>query len=739
MHARHLPAPIRPTQRRRSRERPMPGARSTNPPPSLARGPAMPPDAMSAVDIAQALGGARQSGAGYKVRCPAHDDHNPSLQLDDKAGKVVVHCHAGCEQSAVIDELKARGLWMNGHDEPDRKPQIVATYDYTDEGGNLLYQVVRYDPKGFKQRRPDGDGWAWNLKGVRAVPFRLPALIEGIQAGKPIFIVEGEKDVLALGKLCLVATCNAGGAGKWRPEWAPIFAGARVYIFPDNDDSGRKHGQQITQSLQGTAASVSIINLPGLLGKGDVSDWLAAGGDAVQLLALIEGTPPKQDDTVIADHGDADESDDGLAIGFARTRPHFRRVAAWGRWLRWTGTHWTDDLTLAIYSEVREYLRWKARQTDDRTGERLRSAGTVAAVERLAQSDRGLAATTDQWDVDPWLLNTPDGVVDLRTGTLKPHSPALYLTKLTACGPAGECPLWLQFLDEVTEGNEDLSAFLQRVAGYSLTGITREHALFFGYGGGGNGKGTFINTLAGVLKDYARSAAMETFTESQGERHPTDLAMLQGARLVVSQETEEGRRWAESRIKALTGGDPITARYMRQDFFTFQPQFKLLIAGNHKPRLSAVDEAMRRRLHLIPFNASFPQGKRDPDLPEKLRAEWPGILQWAIEGCLDYQAAGLNPPEIVVAATSKYFEGQDVFADWRGAHCDIGPTFWDPPTRLYKSWCTYAEAIGERPGRQREFTDRLESAGFRQGRDSTRGRFWSGIAVKHDTHVEGWS
>jgi putative DNA primase/helicase len=204
---------------------------------------------------------------------------------------------------------------------------------------------------------------------------------------------------------------------------------------------------------------------------------------------------------------------------------------------------------------------------------------------------------------------------------------------------------------------------------YSLTGSIRDHALFFLYGTGGNGKGVFLNTWASILGDYAKVAAMETFTVSHGDRHPTDLAMLRGARAVIAQETEEGQRWAESRIKALTGGDPISARFMRQDFFTFTPAFKLMIAGNHKPSLRSVDEAVKRRFNLVPFTVTIPKAERDPKLPEKLVAEWPGILAWAIEGCLEWQHIGLSPPPAVQAATASYLADEDTIGLFLAERC----------------------------------------------------------------------
>ena len=198
--------------------------------------------------------------------------------------------------------------------------------------------------------------------------------------------------------------------------------------------------------------------------------------------------------------------------------------------------------------------------------------------------------------------------INLITGKPTPHIPTDYCTKVAGAQPdgIGHCPRWRTFLDQVTGGDTELAAYLQRVAGYCLTGHTSEHALFFLYGTGANGKSVFVNTLAGIMGDYAVTAPMDTFTESRNERHPTEIAMLRGARLVTASETQAGRNWNEALIKVLTGGDRVRARFMRQDFFEFTPQFKLMISGNHKPALRNVDEAIRRRLHLIPFYRHCP-------------------------------------------------------------------------------------------------------------------------------------
>jgi len=300
---------------------------------------------------------------------------------------------------------------------------------------------------------------------------------------------------------------------------------------------------------------------------------------------------------------------------------------------------------------------------------------------------------------------------DLRTGIGRPPDTLDYITKKTACAaaPTGTPhPLWSAFLERITAGNSDLQKFLQRYIGYCCTGFTHEHVFAFAYGTGANGKGTFINTVTGVFGDYATVADMNTFLVTRNERHPTDLAKLCGARLVVAQETQKGRIWDETKIKALTGGDKLTARFMRQDFFDFVPQFKLVIAGNHKPGLRAVDEAIRRRFNLIPFTVTIPPEERDPDLGEKLKAEWPAILQWMIDGCLDWQEQGLAPPDAVTAATDAYLEAQDAFSAWFDECCKLDPNGWERSQTLFGSWKEWAENAGHFVGDAKTFRARLE-------------------------------
>ena len=340
-----------------------------------------------------------------------------------------------------------------------------------------------------------------------------------------------------------------------------------------------------------------------------------------------------------------------------------------------------------------------------------------------------MAITAEILDCMPWLIGTPAGTVDLRTGGLRRARQDDFITRQTAIAPAasGTVPhRWLAFLDDATRGEVGLIRFLQQMAGYALTGDTSAHALFFIYGAGGNGKSVFLNTMTGIMGEYAQTAAMDTFTASAHDKHPTDLAGLKGARLVSASETEDGRAWAETRIKTMTGGDPITARFMRRDFFTYTPEFKLVIVGNHKPRLNNVDDATKRRFNIIPFihRPTVP----NPDLEKELRDEWPAILRWAIDGCLDWQKNGLVRPDVVVDATREYFEDQDVFGQWLEECCERDPQYKDTSAELFTNWKRYAEAAGEKAGNSKTFGEAMRKRGFTSCRTNS-ARGFEGVRV----------
>lgn len=340
----------------------------------------------------------------------------------------------------------------------------------------------------------------------------------------------------------------------------------------------------------------------------------------------------------------------------------------------------------------------------------------------------------DYWDPDPWLLGTPGGTIDLRTGELRKSDPNDAITKLTAVAPLDEeCRLWLKFLHEATSGDREFIRFLQQWCGYCLTGITAEHALVFVYGPGGNGKSVFLNIMTRIFGDYARTAAMDTFTASRNDRHPTDLAMLRGARLVTASETEDGKAWAEARIKQLTGGDTIAARFMGQDFFHYKPAFKLVIVGNHMPNLHNVDDAAKRRFNVAPFIITPPEPDRE--LEEKLFREAGGILSWMIKGCLDWQANGLKRSESIQAATKSYFSEQDLMGQWIEDRCDVklgDPKVWDRSGDLYDDFGKFCAKAGESPGSKRAFGGTMRKRGYQPDREPSGTRIIRFIRLKAD-------
>ena len=648
--------------------------------------------------------------------------------------------------SRVLDE--AADLLGRSRSVPVRKAKkeapvdelgpATAKWDYHDAGGKLIAVVYRYDPPGRKKEfRP------WDAKRRKMAPPDPRPLYNqpGLTSASQVALVEGEKCAQALIDVGIVATTAMHGANApvEKTDWSPL-AGKSVLIWPDRDKPGWEYATQAAQAiLSAGAKSCFILYPPEEAADGwDAADAIAEGFDVAAFLA--HGPRLQMHD--VADEAEpvvsSDESvwgtEDALALAFTR-RYHrdWRYVAGWGRWLVWDGNRWRTEDTLAATDLIRSVCRHAAVRADNpKVAAKLASSSTVGGVERLARADRRHAATTEEWDADPWLLNTPGGVVDLKTGRQRPHDRADRMTKITTATPGGDCPTWRRFLDEVTGGDMELQAYLQRMVGYALTGSTQEHALFFLYGTGANGKSVFVNTLATILGDYATNAPMDTFMETRGDRHPTDLAGLRGSRFVGATETEQGRRWNESKIKEITGGDRVSARFMRQDFFTYVPQFKLVIAGNHKPAIRNIDEAMKRRLHLIPFTITVPPERRDKHLQQKLLAERDGILAWAVQGCLDWQRLGrLDPPQQVLEATEEYFEAEDALGRWLDERCVREANAKSLTAELFNDWKQWADSAGEFIGSQKRFSDLLITRGVEKWRNTAGVRGFRGIGLKN--------
>lgn len=424
-------------------------------------------------------------------------------------------------------------------------------------------------------------------------------------------------------------------------------------------------------------------------------------------------------------------SEDALAEEFTRRHSDdFKFLAARGAWMHYCGGVWLQENTLRVFDLARQVVRDFAdrdaeeRQLGDsaraKTEAALKSAKTVSNVVTLARADRLHAIASDLIDRDPELLNTPGGEVHLPTGELRPHDRVHYHTKQTAATPAaGPAPVFRAFLHRVTGADEEMQAYLQRLAGYSLYGGVVEHVLPFVWGPGGNGKTVFLTMISGILGSYAVAAPMSAFVEQRGTAHPTELAMLDGARLVIASETEPGQRLATARIKMLTGGDPVTARFMHGNFFTYTPRFLLVLSGNSKMRLSAVDEGVRRRMHMIPFTATIPAQERDPHLADKLKAEWPQILHWMIDGFQMWQAEGLNPPATVTTSTDDYLDGEDTLGQWVEDATEPELLADASSTELYEDYLDWAAHFKEREVTMRRFANDLRDRGWKATRSRT--------------------
>jgi putative DNA primase/helicase len=394
-----------------------------------------------------------------------------------------------------------------------------------------------------------------------------------------------------------------------------------------------------------------------------------------------------------------------IAHGEALIHDHHR-----GRWYSWDGITWRVNENGLAFDLMREICRDGG----------IKRSGAISGALNIAKNLRRFAVTSEIWDQDPWLLGTPAGTVDLRDGSLRTSDQGDHITKRTSVAPAKpgtEPTRWLEFLNQAMRGDQAMIRYLQKCAGYSLTGLTIEHSLFFNHGPGGNGKSVFSNTMLHIMGEYATVLPMDALMASQGQQHPTTLAALRGARLACASETEEGRAWAEAKIKEITGGTPIKARFMRQDEFEYTPQFKLWIIGNHKPVLKNVDDAVRRRFKLMSW--LFKPEIINKMLEQDLMREWSAILRWAIDGCHMWQCEGLCEPEAVQSETASYFADQDSMAQWMGECCDVedeavpaSVALRCGSSKLYGSWAKWCERNGEQPLSGKSFAMSLQRRGF---------------------------
>lgn len=405
-------------------------------------------------------------------------------------------------------------------------------------------------------------------------------------------------------------------------------------------------------------------------------------------------------------------------------------------WMLWDGKRWNVDNKKEIERITAKVLRGLYKSEDEGEQKWARYCekrnirmNSIKDLMPLVPGER------EEFDKHDYLLNVQNGVVNLKTGELMPHDRNLHLTKIANVEfiKDAECPNWLKFLDSIFLGDKELQEYMQRLIGYSLTGDISEQIMMFLVGGGSNGKSTFINTIKDLVGDYGKQAKSDTFIKKKETGANNDIARLVGSRFVSAIESEEGERLSESFVKQITGGEPVLARFLRQEFFEFIPNFKVFFTTNHKPIIGGLDEGIWRRVKLIPFNLNLPSHLRDKKLPEKLSLEMPGILNWAVEGCMKWQESGLKEPRVVAVATGTYKEEMDLLAPFLTECCYVDQKDKNlkiEAKELYQVYDRFSYQNSDTAVKNsRAFYRMMETKGFVKKRSTKNKMFFFGITL----------
>ena len=731
----------------------------------------------------------RKDGEWFTALCPVHEmtgnGHHASLRLraaTQVPEGVIVTCMAGCAREDMQAALGLSGcqaktsasddhsylFWVR-EEKPGRR--IVATYDYTDEAGQLLFQKARYEPKTFVQRRPLEGHWAWGLSAgeyaqdelgdwrraaddtsaaaprrtlpqARQVLYHLPELL----TAETVVVAEGEKAADALRSLGLSATCASGGAGKWRADYAACLTGRRVIVCPDNDEQGRKHGEIVIAALRKAGVTCCTVRLPGLPDKGDPYDAVQAGLTADQLAELAAAAFARRETVETAEVYAAKRAEYRLTEGGNAERfaaQHVGKVAfvpERGFLAYRDGVFTKDDTTMmrcaketimAMYADAGRIDEADGRRALSEHARRSDTQRAMNAMVSLAAHEPSLEVPIAEFDADPYRLCVKNGVVDLKTGDLLPHGPELRMLKRAGASYSldAKCPTWMAHLNRIFAGDSDLVMFLQVLFGYALTGLSIEQVFAIFHGGGANGKSVTLHLMDQAMADYACSADASTFSRHKSDAIRNDLARLNGARLVTTFERGTRQTLDEETIKRLTGGDKITARFLHQEAFEYTPQFLIVMSTNAKPTVDSADYAIKRRVLLVPFGVTIPDDEQDKFLEQKLQAELDGILTWGVLGATMYCDGGLTVPESVSAATQQYRNEMDPLQGFAEYLCP-DPTAWISAAEVRSALERWAKEDGVRnlPA-GRAFAAWMVDHGATPDRKRT-GRGWRGVSVE---------
>lgn len=696
--------------------------------------------------------------------CPSHDDGNRgSLGISELPnGSLIMFCQGGCSNKAIF---KAAGLEYPADFYPRKKRE---RYVYRDEDGTILYCVDRYYKDGKKRlahrvyapdhEKADAKGFAVYPKCMAGVPrvlYRLPMVRKAIAAGKSIYVCAGEKDAKAMHMAYRVAatTASAGESSKWDARYTEQLRGAqRVYVVADRDTAGEKRAAHVYDALVSEGFDVQILFPAVDRAKADAADHIAEGyglADFVPVERADITTPISLLEFRNSDAGNAER----LVAVFGRD---IRYIHKHKIWVVWDGTRWVEDepavfrmvvqVARMLYDEVaREMEGGEISESREAWLKQIKSFAVASEnshrVESCLKSTRvmdGIATYPRDYDADPMLLNVLNGTIDLRTGTFRPHDRSDMLRKVAPVAYDAEatCETWLRFTGRV-QPSKPVRRLLRALSGYVLTGDTGESILPVFYGKGSNGKSTFTRVLSRLLGDYSKSLPQRTLLEKNGESIPNDIAMLEGARLSLASEFKDNARIDEALIKAITGGDEITARFLGKEYFRFQAQVKIVLSTNHKPEIRGADDGIWRRMVLIPWLEKIEDDEKDLDLAEKLWDERSGILNWCLSGLRDMTAAGgLRKliPRGVAEANQEYREESDFIGQFieERAEMGLGEEFWESSQDLYAAFRDWMEDSGNKPWTKitfgRALSGRPGIEPKKRGKSGVRG--FSGIKLK---------
>lgn len=635
------------------------------------------------------------------------------------------------EKHLPIEFLKSLGL-------SDDNNRIIIPY--RDKTGATVRRRYRYGPN-------SGQRFAWDKSENSIIPYGIGKMDE-FKESPYIVLCEGESDPQTLWYYKLPAL-GIPGANNFKEKWIEFIRDfSIIYIFQEPDQGGQTFVESIIKALGITnySGEIRIIKLNGFK---DASELHIKAEDQFMELwtnAIAESTNAVHQNFANTDLGNAERF-------ITQHKNTIRFCAHYKAWFLWTGRCWKEDTAGRIYYLARQTIRSIPREVeqytegDPRWGEILKWAAKSESRERikamveLAQSDPIIIIEPEDFDQDPWLLNCLNGTLNLKTGILQVHQAGDYINKIAPVEfkPDATCPKWLKFLDEIFNGDNDLIEYMQKISGYCLTGSTKEQDFYLLYGTGANGKSTLIRIMMDLLgRDYAKQTAASALLAKVHETPGEEIATLQGARLVCTVEVDDGKKLAESLVKQLTGGDRIRARRLYANSFEFTPTFKLLMACNHRPRVSGTDSGIWRRIKLISFIKSIPEDEQNPDLADELHEELVGILNWALTGCIKWQKEGLNPPEEVDKATALYRDESDAVGNFL-EECVITQNI-NAKTKakaLYEAYRQWCEKAGEYTLTMRRFNDRLRERGHLCAAGAGNVKHWQGIGLI-DTSLGEW-